>query len=266
MRGAQTAKKVGFVLLTLTLVPTFGFAQKPIEDNSFLVEEAYNQEKGVIQYINSFSRERNGNWLYTFTNEIPVKSQRHQFSYSLNVSHIKGTTRLGDTFLNYRFQAAGLGEKDRVAVAPRVSVILPTGSYRRETGSGSVGVQVNIPVSVTHSSKLVTHWNVGTTLIPRARNPAGDRANIKAANLGQSTVFLLKPKVNVLVETVWYYNPSVAAPGRTDGNYSMLINPGLRWAWDLKSGWQIVPGIGVPIGVGPSKGEYATFLYLSFEK
>ena len=37
-------------------------------------------------------------------------------------------------------------------------------------------------------------------------------------------------------------------------------------AWNLKSGWQIVPGVSVPIGVGPSKGEYGGFLYLSFEK
>jgi hypothetical protein len=253
-------------LLAIFTLSVLALGQKPIEDNSFLLEEAYNQEKGVIQYISGFHRERGGNWLYSFTNEMPVKSQRHQFSYTVNVARVDGEARFADTYINYRYQAAGLGENDRVAVAPRFSVILPTGSYRRETGSGAVGLQFNLPVSVIHSNKFVTHWNAGTTLIPRARNRSGDRAHTKGANLGQSTVFLLKPKVNLLFETVWNYDQNVVSGGKTEGGYSLLLNPGIRWAWDLKSGWQIVPGIGVPIGVGPSRGERGVFLYLSFER
>jgi hypothetical protein len=34
---------------------------------------------------------------------------------------------------------------------------------------------------------------------------------------------------------------------------------------NFESGLQVVPGIGVPIGVGPSGGEYGVFLYLSLE-
>lgn len=258
-------KKI-FTLFTLVLCSTIAFSQEPIEDNSFLLEEAYNQEKGVIQYISAFYRQRNGDWGYSFTNEMPIKKQQHQFSYTLNVARVDGTARFGDTYLNYRYQAAGLGENDKIAVAPRFSIVLPTGSYRRETGTGAVGFQFNLPVSVTHSKKVVTHWNAGTTITPRSRNRLGERANTKGFNLGQSTVFLAKPKFNVLVETVWNYSEAVTGPKRTEGEYSMLINPGIRWAWDLKSGWQIVPGIGVPLGVGPSKGERGAFLYLSFEK
>jgi len=44
-----------------------------------------------------------------------------------------------------------------------------------------------------------------------------------------------------------------------------LLSPGIRWAHNFKNGLQIVPGIGVPLGVGPSAGEKAVFLYLSFE-
>ena len=32
----------------------------PIQDNSFLVEEAYNQERGVVQHINTFQRRAPG--------------------------------------------------------------------------------------------------------------------------------------------------------------------------------------------------------------
>jgi len=36
-------------------------------------------------------------------------------------------------------------------------------------------------------------------------------------------------------------------------------------AYNFENGLQIVPGIGVPIGIGPSSGEKGIFLYLSFE-
>jgi hypothetical protein len=241
-------------------------AQGAIEDNSFLIEEAYNQEKGVVQFISTLYRERGGRWSYSYTNEMPIKKQQHQFSYTVNLSREDGRTRAGDTYLNYRYQLAGIGENERVAVAPRFSLILPTGSHRNETGTGAVGFQFNLPVSVEHSKRIVTHWNAGTTLTPRARSRTGERANTKGFNLGQSTVFLARPKLNFLVETVWNYNETVVSRGRTSGEYSFLINPGLRWAWDLKSGWQIVPGVAAPIGAGPSRGERGVFLYLSFEK
>ena len=41
-----------------------------IQDNSFLLEEAYNQEAGVVQHINTFTRYRESrDWVYTFTQE-----------------------------------------------------------------------------------------------------------------------------------------------------------------------------------------------------
>jgi hypothetical protein len=44
-----------------------------------------------------------------------------------------------------------------------------------------------------------------------------------------------------------------------------LLSPGIRWAYNFKNGLQIVPGVAVPFGVGPSSGEKGVFLYLSFE-
>lgn len=256
------------LLLIIILCASFvaANAQGPIEDNSFLVEEAYNQEQGVIQYINTFYRQRNGDWGYSFTNEIPVKGQRNQFSYTFNVARVDGRSRLGDTYINYRYQAKGWKDGDRVAVAPRFSAILPTGSYKYGTGSGAVGFQFNLPVSVTLSKKVVTHYNAGTTIIPRARNSKGERATTAGVNLGQSTIFLASNNFNVMFETYWSRNQSVVSPGKTSPYKTFLLNPGVRWAHNLKSGWQIVPGVAVPLGVGPSRGERGAFLYLSFEK
>ena len=52
-----------------------------VQDNSFLIEEAYNQEAGVIQHINNWRR-LDKNWFYTFTQEWPIITQTHQFSYT----------------------------------------------------------------------------------------------------------------------------------------------------------------------------------------
>ena len=70
-------------LLTVSL-NTLAEEAKRIEDNSFLLEEAYNQEEGVIQYIQAYQySKKTKNWNYTFTNEIPVPNQTHQFSYTV---------------------------------------------------------------------------------------------------------------------------------------------------------------------------------------
>lgn len=45
----------------------------------------------------------------------------------------------------------------------------------------------------------------------------------------------------------------------------MFVSPGVRWAHDFDSGLQIVPGIAVPLGLGPSHADRAVFFYLSFE-
>ncbi len=39
----------------------------PIADNSFLIEEAYNQETGVVQHVGTFVRSRTGDFEFTFT-------------------------------------------------------------------------------------------------------------------------------------------------------------------------------------------------------
>ena len=241
-----------------------------IQDNSFLVEEAYNQDFGVVQHIQSFERLWNSkDWVYTFTQEWPVDaSPRHQLSYTLMVLHAGDQPAsgggFGDILLNYRYQVLGNGEA-KLAFAPRLSVLLPTGDYRLGRGAGGAGVQGSLPFSVVVTRKLVTHWNAGATIIPNARNAAGDTAPTYGYNLGQSFVWLAHPRFNVLLETVFNRSQQVIAPKTTQWTSDVLLSPGIRWAYNFKNGLQIVPGIGVPLGVGPSSGEKGIFIYLSFE-
>lgn len=228
----------------LTIAST-GAAQ--IADNSFLMEEAYNQERGVVQHISALLWDRAGGaWLYTFTQEWPLWGQTHQASYTVPVQRTGGAgsaTRFGDVALNYRYQ---LLSGTKLSVSPRLSLLLPTGDEAAGTGTGEAGVQVNLPASLTLSPRLVTHWNAGVT---------ADAGTVY--NLGASAIWLFRPTINLMLETVWS-----GAPGETG---AWLVNPAIRWAHNFKSGLQIVPGVGYAAGVGPSKGDDAFFIYLSFE-
>lgn len=225
-------------------VPTRAVGQTPaIADNSFLIEEAYNQEAGVVQHISALQLFRSDDlWAYSFTQEWPLFGRKNQLSYTVPIARAHNgaavATGLGDVAVNYRYQLAAA---DRLSVAPRLSLLLPTGSSASGLGAGALGVQVNLPVSVTVASPLVTHWNAGATLTHSARS---------AYHLGASAIWLARPTFNVLVEVLWTRDENA----RDD----LVVSPGIRWAHNLAGGLQIVPGLAYAIDVGP-------FLYLSFE-
>jgi hypothetical protein len=240
----------------------------PIEDNSFLVEEAYNQERGIVQHINTFSRVTGtAGWMYTFTQEWPMGGQKHQLSYTVPLARNDEAsgreTGLGDIAVNYRYQIGG-GE-NMLAVAPRMTVLLPTGASRRALGSGGTGFQVNMPFSAVLPARFVAHSNAGVTYTPRARDTFGNVAATRSYALGQSIIWLAHPKLNLMLESTWSAAQEVIGPGRTDRSTEFLLSPGFRGAIDFASGLQIVPGLAFPFGIGSSRGQRAVFAYLSFE-
>ena len=244
------APRVFAALLVLAVAPSGRPAlSQAIADNSFLIEEAYNQEQGVVQHIGTWLRAtRTSPWIFTFTQEWPLWSQAHQLSYSIPFQGGEGPQRysgFGDAAINYRYQL--LAADARVAFSPRVSVLIPTGSEARGLGSGNVGGQLNLPLSWNLGSKLVSHWNAGLTAIP----------DVTTYNLGGSAIWLASPVFNILCEVVWLE--------QNTGARSVIVNPGVRWAHNFASGLQIVPGIAYGVGLGPSKGEHSAFFYLSFE-
>jgi len=183
-------------------------AQPGIQDNSFLIEEAYNQNFGVVQHISSFTRSWNSkDWAYIFTQEWPVPGDaRHQLSYTVPFFHAgafqDSGAGIGDVFLHYRYQLVGDGNA-KLAFAPRLSLILPTGSVADGRGAGGLGVQTSLPVSLVLSKNLVSHWNAGVTVVPHAQDASRDRASATGYNLGQSFIWLTNPRFNVMLETVF---------------------------------------------------------------
>ncbi len=259
------------VLALMLAAPVFAWAEDnvpPIQDNSFLIEEAYNQEAGVVQHITTWQQDRDSrDWNATFTQEWPFLSQKHQLSYTLAWDHAAGNGGdggPGDLAINYRYQLIGDGDAP-VAFSPRLSLLLPTGDAEEGRGAGTAGLQVNLPLSVVLSPRWVAHTNVGFTWTPDAENELGQKADNFSPQIGQSLVWLVHPRVNLMLEAVYANEESTLFAGRTETTESLTISPGIRWSYNLASGLQIVPGIAFPIGVGPSDGERAVFLYISFE-
>jgi hypothetical protein len=242
----------------------------PIQDNGFLIEEAYNQEKGVVQHISSLNYVPHGkNWAYTFTQEWPLPwNWRHQLSYSVSAVKPDKLTNadagIGDSAINYRYQLVGSGESP-VAIAPRFTLLLPTGDSQNSRGFGATAYQINLPASMELGSRLVTHLNAGGTFVPNAKNTAGDEARSTGYNLGASVIALAHPRFNVMLETLWTGQGSVVDGDRVEFGHSLFISPGMRWAHNLQSGLQIVPGMAVAQGIGPSSDERVLIFYLSLE-
>ncbi len=263
----------GNLLILLALSPAVLVAQAPavalappiIQDNSFLMEEAYNQEEGIVQHIGTFRKHRgSSDFEAAFTQEWPVGGITHQLSYDLPLIRSDRESGIGDIRINYRFQLVGSG-LTQLAIAPRLSVTLPTGDWKRGRGSGAAGIETMLPVSYVLSPLFTTHVNAGVAFTPSARNPAGNRADVYALTLAHSLVLTAHPNIQPLVETVYGRDQIVAGENKTRWTDDLVISPGVRGAFNFASGLQIVPGIAFPIGIGPSDGDRGVFLYLSFE-
>lgn len=259
-----------FGSVAMITIPLFACQAAPIEDNSFLLEEAYNQEEGVVQFIQTLqssktSSEKTLN--YSFTNEIPVTGQNHQFSYVIpylkSKTEGKSNSGLGDILLNYRYQ---LINTDTIAMAPRFSLILPTGDRAKGFGSDTYGVQTNFALSVLLNKHFVSHWNMGYTLIPKAKGQVGNgTATTFGTNFGASLIYLMRDNFNFLVEFVHNSTEVSNGDNTVTREESYFVNPGFRFAIDYPS-TQVVPGVSFPIGIGPSKkDDFSILAYLSIE-
>jgi outer membrane putative beta-barrel porin/alpha-amylase len=247
-----------------------------IEDNSFLIEEAYNQEPGVVQHIFNavYLRDttRRG-WAFGFTQEWPVFGQDHQFSYTIPSVRLREEGErvhgVGDILLNYRYQL--LEEKDHVpAFAPRFSLILPTGNRNRGTGNGVVGYQWSLPFSKKLPPRVAVHANLGLTYLPGVRAPldAGglsSRRSLVSYNLGASGIFAFTSRVNAMLEWVGNFEESINGRGRKERDFIAMISPGIRAAVIDKEELQTVVGFAFPIGVTRAADNFGVLLYLSIE-
>lgn len=285
----KPAKARRFALLTFTFyIFTITFplpaAEPPkektpidgIEDNSFLVEEAYNQEPGVVQHIfnavYSTDPKRHG-WAFSFTQEWPVYGLDHQLSFTIPWSSAREegswTRGIGDALINYRYQL--LEETEQIpAFAPRFSLILPTGNRRRGTGNSVVGYQWALPFSKKFPPRLAMHADLGLTYLPGVRGPldAGGLSSKHALvsyNLAASGIYAITSRVHAMLEWVGTFDESLTGNGRPKRDFIAIISPGVRAAVVDEEELQIVTGVGLPIGITKPADNFGVFLYFSVE-
>ena len=205
-----------------------------IEDNSFLVEEALNQEKGIFQNIFVFTRSHTGAWTGSFTQEWPIGGRRHQFSYTVPFSRVNGAGDIGDVFLNYRLQVWD-GSDARPAFSPRLSW-------------SPSALQVNLPFS-KEADRLYFHANAGGTRMDGASTPF----------LAGSVIFAARPMLNPMLEIYNEWRPELSGHARVT-----TISPGLRGGWNVGDDAQLILGVAAPITRGAVR-DHGILLYLSYE-
>lgn len=225
-----------------------------IADNSFLVEEAFNQEAGVFQNILLIQPPRRDEWSLEFTQEWPVGGQRHQLSYTVPLEAIRPpggadyhVTR-GTIALNYRYQLtteAGAA----FASSPRVSLLIP-----RNDVTDTWGLQLNLPFS-KQLADLYVHFNAGATV---ENVPSSAVARWHAAG---SLILRMLPMVHAMVESVYRTDEIETTDGLAN---DWLISPGLRAGINLRD-HQLVLGAAVPIGLLDENDTRHLITYISYE-
>ena len=284
--GARAASKVlveviAAVLLVVALasgaraqaqVAAPASAREPfaITDNSFFVEEAFNQEPRVFQNIAGALVEEGGGWGLAFTQEWPAPSMRHQLSYTVGLVHADGETGAGDVLLNYRYQLFEEGP-GRAAVSPRLSLIVPAGDEARGLGQGGWGWQFNVPVS-KQVGEVYLHGNAGLTWfpsLPSDRYPSagfGPAEDVSVASpfLAGSAIYRVRQMFNVMLESVVEWREEIVAPSLTDRGTVFVLSPGARGGWNLGDR-QLVLGAALPVTRTGGETSVGVFGYLSYE-
>jgi DtxR family Mn-dependent transcriptional regulator len=231
-----------------------------ITDNSFLVEEAFNQDAGVVQNIVGIYAPGDGTWVQTFTQEWPLIVHAHQLSYTVAFSHDGSSSGFGDAMLNYRFQVWD-ESPGRPAFSPRVSLLLPTGDPGRGFGQGGTGWEVNLPFSKRFRD-LYLHWNAGFTQVPSADAP-GRKDNLFTPRVAASGIWRVRQMVNLMLESVFQWSEAGTVDS-TDRTFGSTIVPGVRTGWNFGEA-QVIVGIGVPVTMSSDVTDAGVFGYFSYE-
>jgi hypothetical protein len=251
-----------FVAAGLPAVASAQDHQFQILDNSFLVEEAFNQDKGIFQNIFNWTRARGGGWEGSFTQEWPAPALTHQLSYTIPFSGGGGSpSHVGGVLLNYRYQALEEGA-GRPAFAPRFSVILPTG--RAIDDSDRPGIQVNLPFS-KQLRDVYVHWNTGFTWLHGVASGGNAAANLTSPLFAGSLVWNTRPYLNLMFESVLELEDSVIGFQQTARERVVTLSPGVRGGWTLTGDRQVIVGAAVPITFTEGDHSAAILGYFSYE-
>jgi hypothetical protein len=230
-----------------------------ITDNAFLIEEAFNQDAGVVQNIFQWSSKRDGVWSGNFTQEWPLRGIRHQISYTLPFSGGSINTAFDSVIVNYRYQGLEEGP-GRPAFAPRFSVIMNT---RRDDAAENVDLQINLPFS-KQVGDFYFHWSGGLTWGVDVPRPGLGAGTLTSPQVAGSVIWRMRPMFHLMLENVLDYDGSFSGSSTVhDATYTLA--PGFRWGWNFGER-QVVIGAAMTFEVFKDAATRAAGLtYLSYE-
>jgi hypothetical protein len=247
---------------------TYLFYRQPsYEDNSFLLDEAFTQPKGIWQNIlNVYARKND--FATTFSQQIPI-TDRHQVGYTLNYSILgaSGGSGFGDIYLHYNYQWKG--KADKILLMPEFTLILPTGKNR---GYGGWGGQFTLAATKRLSQKVMTHFNIGYSYVSRAdfitSVTSTDRTffeeDLHLQNAAASVVWYVTRRFNLMFESTGGASKKLIDT-HTAKAFNFTLNPGFRVLFESETS-QLVPGLSVPLNFENSNFAGAgVFIYLSYE-
>jgi hypothetical protein len=243
------------------------YRQPAYEDNSFLLDEAFTQPKGVWQNIvNVYARKND--FGTSFTQQIPI-TDRHQAGYTLNYSAVGsgGDSGFGDIYLHYSY--AWKGKSDRILLMPEFTLIVPTGKNR---GYGGWGGQFTLAATKRLSPKVMTHYNIGYSYVSRAdfitSGNSTDRTffeeDLHLQNAAASVVWYVTRRFNLMFESTGGAGKKLVDT-HTAKVFNLTLNPGFRVLFKSETA-QLVPGLSIPLNFENSSFAGAgVFIYLSYE-
>lgn len=167
---------------------------------------------------------------------------------------------IGDVQLNYRYQLS-LETANRPAIAPRASLILPSGNDDKGLGVGSYGAQFNIPVSKIVTDRITLHGNAGLThyFDVQGRQPT-------SYFVGGSVIYAVDRDFNLMLEALHEWTETVNDFAAIERERLFTLSPGFRYALNYQGGTQVVLGAAAPIQFSDTgKRDYGVFAYLSIE-
>ena len=195
-----------------------------------------------------------------FTQEWPLFTQRHQFSFTTAALGVDGDRGIGDLMLNYRWQAS-TESASAPAFSPRVSLILATGDASKGRGGGGTAWQVNLPFSKQFGDTYV-HWNAGFTHTPAAEGTLRDH-NLFTPHVGLSGIWRVRPMLNLMLESVVEWEQLVEADVK--GRETVFtISPGFRTGFGAGLPQAIV-GFAIPVAMSGGGSTVGVFGYFSYE-
>jgi hypothetical protein len=141
--------------------------------------------------------------------------------------------------------------------------VLPTGSLAKERGSGSPGIQLNVPVS-QQVRNLFVHANAGLTWLPSAHAPAtSNGVSLASPFVAASAIWRAWPMVHPMLEVVATWEQIADAAGRVRER-EVIVSPGFRAGWNFGDR-QFVLGLAAPVSFTAGAREVGGLLYLSYE-